>query len=90
MRHRGAPEGEFERLASDHAKWRRVAGNLFAAAELLWPSITSGMWEHSRKPGTAAGAVGLRLRGPFYVLVGLAVENLTKAIIIRRKLWLVP
>lgn len=80
----GADPDRFAELAADHAKWKAVASHLFGAAELLWPAIDAGFRASAVAEGTAAGD-GLRYRGPFYLLAGLAVENFAKAILIQRK-----
>ena len=73
----------FEELAADHARWRQVASNLVAAAELLWPASKNHFARLSQAKATAV-PVG-SIRAPFYLLMGLAVENLAKAIIVRQK-----
>ena len=75
----------FDEVAANHAKWRAVASHLVAAAQLLWPHIDAAFRAKATKPEDLEG---LRYRDPFYLLMKLAVENLAKAIIIRRRLIL--
>jgi hypothetical protein len=58
-----------------------------AAAELLWPHIRRGFTAHfSHDPADDSAAdEGLRYRGPFYLLAGLAIENFLKALIVLDK-----
>ena len=84
------PTGEvdFDQTAADQWKWRPVALSLLFAADTLWKRVRQGLVEFdeiSRLGDLSEAAdVGLRLRGPFFLLAGLAVENLLKAIIVKR------
>ncbi|HEY3157944.1 MAG TPA: hypothetical protein VGJ78_03205 [Vicinamibacterales bacterium] len=81
----GPTPDQFEKLAATNSKWRAVAGHLFAAAEKLWPEIEAAFVIHADDPDDATAAEGLRLRGPCYLLIGLAFENLAKAVVVARK-----
>ena len=84
------PAGEvnFDQTAADQWKWRSVALSLLFAADTLWKRVRRGLVEFDEIPRLAdlsdAADVDLRLRGPFFLLAGLAVENLLKALIVKR------
>lgn len=84
------PAGEvnFDQAAADQWKWRSVALSLLFAADTLWKRVRQGLVEFdeiSRLGDLSKAAdVGLRLRGPFFLLAGLAVENLLKALVVKR------
>lgn len=82
-----SPDAEpdrFEESIANHAKWRAVAFQLLDAARLLWPLIASGYQDMAARFQEPDAGEGLRMRGPFYLLSGLAVENLLKAIIVKQ------
>ena len=83
-----AREVDFDQAAADQRKWRSVALSLLFAADTLWKRVRQGLVEFDEisRLGDLSDAadVGLRLRGPFFLLAGLAVENLLKALIIKR------
>jgi hypothetical protein len=73
---------KFDDIAANHSQWRAVARDLLASASLLWPHVDKGFEEHLRKPLLRPPAEGLRHRGAFYLLAGMAVENFLKALIV--------
>src|SRR5262249_38955901 len=83
-RRRGRRSNERSRsgVTPRHAPWRRAAMDLMAAAEKLWPEIEGVFRSLGRGPSTLKE--GLRYRGAFYLLAGLAVENFAKALIAQK------
>ena len=75
--------GTFAEDVADPERWRSVASHLLASARVLWPVIEQGFQERGAPGANAeAGLEGLRHRGPFLVLAGLAIENMLKALIV--------
>jgi hypothetical protein len=79
------PPDRFEQIAVNHAKWRSVASHLMGTAVLIWPAIERGFADFMDERTRSQGEEGLRHRGPFYVLAGLSIENLLKAVIIQAR-----
>lgn len=70
----------FAAIARDPAEWWRVGEGLLESASLLWPHVRAGLLASMR--GEASD--GDRHSGAFYLLVGLAVENCAKALVVQR------
>jgi hypothetical protein len=84
-----AVDVNFDKAAADPWKWRSVALSLLFAADALWNRVRRALTELDkvgRSKLSDTSDIGLRLRGPFFLLAGLAVENFLKAIIVKRLL----
>ena len=65
----------FATVEEDHAKCRITAWRLLASAALICPHVDEAF-------GLSAKGPELPDRGPFQLLVGIAVENILKALIV--------
>lgn len=75
---------DYDRRSKDPASWHSVGFTLYFAADVLWKRLrpTLGAW----RPGarlTEEQELALRLRGPFAMLAGLAIENMLKGAIVQ-------
>src|SRR4051812_45247106 len=87
------PAVDFEREASDPSSWYFTAMCLLQAAQPLWDVLEGGIGEMERTFLESHDAEAseriygpFRVRGPFYLLVGLAIENLVKGLVVMQKL----
>ena len=76
---------EHHRKSKDPAAWFSVGFSLYFGADLLWKRL------HPALDAWAAGApitddqeLALRLRGPFAMLAGMAIECMLKGAIVER------
>ena len=78
---------DFDKAAADPSAWRSVAFSLLFSAKELWDEIRQGLEEFEAngvEKLSERGSQQLRMRGPFYLLAGLAIENMLKAVIVKR------
>jgi hypothetical protein len=75
----------FERQAFWHIYWVSIANDLIKSAKLLEPNIQA-CWEnlraHDQNPSVAL--IPNHYKGPYFMLMGFAIENLLKAGIVLR------
>lgn len=70
---------DFERRSKDPAAWFTVGYTLHYASNVLWTSLRPALkaWDAHGAPQDKH-ELALRLRGPFALLAGLAIENMLK------------
>lgn len=75
---------DYRRKSKDPAAWFSVGFTLYFAAHVLWDRLRPAL--HAWQPGanlTAEQELALRLRGPFAMLAGMAIEDMLKGAIVQ-------
>jgi hypothetical protein len=73
---------DFDRRSKDPAAWFMVGYTLHYASNVLWTNLRPALkaWDEHGAP-QEKHELALRLRGPFALLAGLAIENMLKGAI---------
>jgi hypothetical protein len=78
----GLPQ-EFEKRSIEPAAWFSVGVSVYVAANQLWKKLQPALLAVEQGPVTEEQEMMLRLRGPFAMLAGLAIENWLKGAILQ-------
>lgn len=86
VREYGAKPFDYERRRSNPGAWFGTSASLRHAAMMLWRELKPALdlWVETAPPVNDDVALALRLRGPFAMLMGMAIENMLKGLIVQQ------